>query len=126
MRLVGDIVESAKAENNMNVLLHSANRNNRLIDFIYRDEVGHFHAFQATLRKTHPANQKAIHDLETKVGDPHLLSLYYLVPSDNFMGFVTKPAEPKAECEIFHVMLPNPNDEVEVRSANRKAGDAGI
>ena len=84
MRLVGDIFESAKAENNMNVLLHSANRNNRLIDFIYRDEVGHFHAFQATIRKTHPANQKDIHDLETKVGDPKRLSLYYLVPSDNF------------------------------------------
>jgi hypothetical protein len=52
IRLVlGDIVEAAKAENNTNVLFHSANRNNRLIDFIYRDEVGHFHAFQATLGK---------------------------------------------------------------------------
>jgi hypothetical protein len=120
IRLVCDIVESAKAENNTNVLFHSANRNNRLIDFIYCDENGHFHAFQVTLQPKHTVNEEDIENLETKVGGPHRLSLYYLVPSDNFLGFVTKPAEPKADCKIFHVMLPNPNDEVEVRSAKRK------
>jgi hypothetical protein len=126
IRLVGDIVESAKAENNTNVLFHSANRNNRLIDFIYRDEVGHFHAFQATLGKTHTANQNDIHDLEAQVGDPKHLSLYYLVPSDNFTTFLTTPTEPTVKCEIFHVLFPDPNEEDEAGSSKRiKVGDAG-
>jgi hypothetical protein len=95
VRLVVDIVESIKAENNTNIILfHPANSYNRLIDFIYRDENGHFHAFQVTLGQTHTANPTGIKELETKVGDPHRLSLYYLIPSDNFMTFVTTPVEP--------------------------------
>jgi hypothetical protein len=125
IQLVDDMVESAKAENNTNVLFHSANRYQKLIDFIYRDEKGHFHAFQVTLRRKRTVNEKDIEDLEAQVGDPKRLSLYYLVPSDNFMTFVTTKAEPKANCKIFHVMLPDPNEEVEARSAKRKGGDAG-
>jgi hypothetical protein len=84
IRLVLDMVESAKAENNTNVLCHSVDRYQKLIDFIYRDEKGHFHAFQVTLGQTRNANENDIEDLEAQVGDPKRLSLYYLVPSDNF------------------------------------------
>jgi hypothetical protein len=109
IRLVLDMVEAAKAENNTNVLFHSVDRYQKLIDFIYRDEKGHFHAFQVTLGQTHTANENDIEDLEAQVGDPKRLSLYYMVPGNNFKTFVTMKAKPKAKCKIFHVMLPNPN-----------------
>jgi hypothetical protein len=125
IRLVLDMVESAKAENNTNVLFHTANRYQKLIDFIYRDEKGHFHAFQVTLGRKRTVNEKDIEDLEAQVGDPKRLSLYYLVPSNNFMTFVTTKAKPKANCKIFHVLFPDPN-KVKTRPAKRKAGDAGM
>jgi hypothetical protein len=92
----------------------------RLIDFVYRDRNGHFHAFQATIGKTHTANVGEILELERKVGNPRKLSLYYLVPEWRFPTFVTDPVDPRnpprskrpggarPSCSIFHVAIPGP------------------
>ena len=63
-RLVLDIVQAAK-ETPM-VLFHSVDRSNPLIDFIYQDGKGIFHAFQVTLGLTHTANKTQIKMLEKK------------------------------------------------------------
>jgi hypothetical protein len=109
VRLVGDIVEAAK-ERQM-VVFHSVKLSNRLIDFLYQDSDGHFHAFQATLADTHSAKVDDIVNLERMVGGHRKLSLYYLVPESRFDEFVTKPVDPRAEgarCHIYHVSVANP------------------
>jgi hypothetical protein len=108
IRFVVEIVEEAKKEENQNVLFHSVNPAYKLIDFIYRDKNGHFHAFQATIGNDHMASEKAIKNLENKVGGGENLTLYYLIPSILFDGFVTGTVEPTAVCEIFHVLVPEP------------------
>jgi hypothetical protein len=52
----------------MVVVFHSVKLSNRLIDFVYQDSDGHFHAFQATLADTHSANVDDIVNLERMVG----------------------------------------------------------
>jgi hypothetical protein len=116
IRLVLDLVEAvaaAKAENGSKILLCPANKLNPLIDFLYKDEEQHFHVFHVTLRRRHDAKVPDIKQLENAVGDASKLSIYYAVPSEHFGTFVTDPVDPKeagALCDIFHVMIPNPND----------------
>ena len=121
MRQVGDIVKAAAATSN--VVFHSVNSRFPLIDFIYRDGNGFFHAFQATIGNEHSADPKEIQKLEEKVGGAEYLNLYYLVPGENFDSFVTKPANPcdvrtrgsvptkgaSASCKIWHVQVSDPN-----------------
>jgi hypothetical protein len=108
-----DIVQAAGQ--NRNVVFHSVDRRKqKLIDFIYCDANSHFHAFQVTIGKTHTANIDHIKQLQQKAGGGNQLSLYYLVPSQNFSQFVTTPVEPQLDndisCEILHVYVPDPNE----------------
>lgn len=105
----------AKAERNARVLFHSVRRNNKLFDFMYKDENDHFHAFQVTVGETHSANVTHIEELQGIVGGASKLSIYYLVPDANFGSFTTKPVNPRDDqnsnvcCAIWHVMIPDPN-----------------
>ena len=111
-----DLVEAAKAT--QKVLFHSVDRANTLIDFLYQDENGAFHAFQATIAKTHRADPGSIKTLVDSVqgGDQSKkVSLYYLVPGNLYKTFVTNPVDPLKQlqnvksCEIWHVLVPNPS-----------------
>ena len=109
-----DIVDAAKKTRK--TLFHSVNRYQKLIDFVYQDDKNHFHAFQATIGKTHEVAPQYIKDLQKKVGGGKNLSLYYLVPAETFHGFVTHPVNPGIKdegitCDIYHVKVPKPNDE---------------
>ena len=109
IRLVLDIVKAAKK--NPNVIFHSVDRSYELIDFIYQDGTGQFHAFQVTLQKDHTADPEKIKNLEQSIGDPNKLSIYYLVPDEQFMTFVTKPVNPReggVSCDLYHVLIPAP------------------
>jgi hypothetical protein len=106
-------VAAAKADIDSKILYCPANKSNALIDFLYKDEDQHFHAFQVTLRHRHNAKVADIKQLENAVGDASKLSIYYAVPSEHFRSFVRDPVDPKgtgALCDIFHVVIPNPND----------------
>ena len=109
-----DIVDAAMKK--PKTLFHSVNQYQKLIDFVYQDDKNHFHAFQATIGKTHTVAPQDIEELQMKVGGGDNLSLYYLVPGENFDGFVTNPVNPcskenKITCDIYHVMIPKPNDD---------------
>jgi hypothetical protein len=109
VRLSGDIIEAAKKR--QMVVFHSIRLSNRLIDFLYQDTDGQFHAFQATLAETHAAKADDIVNLERMVGGHRRLSLYYLVPESRFDAFVTDPVNPRLEgarCRIFHVAVADP------------------
>jgi hypothetical protein len=108
------IIEAAKKT--PNTVFYSTDQYLKLIDFVYRDYKNHFHAFQATIGKTHKATPKYIKELQKKVGGGKNLSLYYLVPAETFHGFVTHPVNPGIKdegitCDIYHVKVPKPNDE---------------
>jgi hypothetical protein len=107
--LVVDPVVVATVENSFvsNVLFHSTNPFYKLIDFFYRDENGHYHAFQVTLAETHSSNADHIKLLEEATG-PSKVSLYYLVPSNNYNKFKTTPVSPRARCNIYVVMVKDP------------------
>lgn len=110
IRLVPCPVAAAKAK--AGVLYPSSNKQYELIDFIYKDTEGHFHAFKATLGRTHTASDNHIRELEAKVGADKL-SLCYLVPSDTFQTFQIKPTIKKHDSTrgtVYIVMIPNPND----------------
>ena len=114
MRQVGNIVEAANATSN--VLFHSVDPQFPLIDFIYQDGKGAFHAFQATTGLRHSAALNHILELEKQVGGAQNLNLYYLVPGDHFDSFVTDPVNPckvtkgeSASCKIWHVRVSDPN-----------------
>jgi hypothetical protein len=117
IRLVSDLFEAvaaAKAETGSKILFSPANKSYPLIDFLYKDEEQHFHAFQVTIEKSHDTKVRDIKELEDAIGDASKLSIYYAVPSENFPTFVTDPGEPKRQgalSNVFHVMIPNPNDE---------------
>jgi len=112
IRLSTDILLAARSH--PNVVFHSTNPTYNLFDFIYQDKDGHYHAFQATMGRTHNANVSMIQDFVAKIGDANA-SLYYLVPTENFNTFVTSPVEPTVEkCKIWHVLVPNPNDEKKI------------
>jgi hypothetical protein len=110
-QLVDDITEAAKETRN--VLFHSSNLQYPLIDSIYQDEKGVFHAIQASLAvEKHKANVARIKELEKAVGGSEKLNLYYFVPQQNFKRFRTDPVNPGekgASCKILHVMVPDPN-----------------
>ena len=44
------------------------------------------------------------------------LTLYYLVPVENFHGFVTDPVKPETDAltSIQHILVPNPKDEISI------------
>jgi hypothetical protein len=110
MRQVGDMVKAASETSN--VLFHSVNQNYPLIDFIYQDGEGTFHAFKAVTGTTHPIDLPKIQDLEQLVGGGEKLNLYYLVPGQRFERFVTSPVNPGNQgilCKIWHVQVPDPN-----------------
>jgi hypothetical protein len=58
IRLEHRIVEAAKE--NPNVPFHSVDERCPLIDFLYQDEDGAFHAFQATVGKERSADREKI------------------------------------------------------------------
>ena len=107
IRLSLDIVASSKSWKN--IVFHSIRRDQELIDFMYRDSDGCYHAFQVTIGKTHKCNKDAFNKLTRDLDGP--CRLYYLVPSDHFSGFTTSPVKPKLEAETYHVMVPEPNKE---------------
>lgn len=98
IRLVHDIVENATEV--PNVLFHSMNPKYPLIDFIYKDKKGKFHAFQVTIGETHRSSPAQIKQLEQKIGGKNL-NLYYLVPSQKFKSFATNPVNPKRRGKTF-------------------------
>jgi hypothetical protein len=73
---------------NRNILFHSVNRSQELIDFMYRDMSGHYHAFQATIDGNHTGDETAVKKLEHQLGGGENLSRIFLVPGDQFMTFV--------------------------------------
>jgi hypothetical protein len=86
------------------VLFHSTSKQCPLIDFLYKDDMDHLHAFQV----------ESIKKLEALVGDASKLSIYYVVPDFRFKELKTKPKDPtnpkkgpKALCTIFHVEIPD-------------------
>lgn len=89
IRQVVDIVRAAKVT--PNVLFHSLNLSYELIDFLYQDDVGAFHAFQATTGMRHSTDPVKIKQLEKDIGIENKLSIYYLVPGENFVKFRTSP-----------------------------------
>lgn len=110
-RQVVDIVEHAKQT--PNVLFHSLDPSYELIDFIYQDGKGAFHAFQATIGKTHSADTDKIRNLQTQVGVKKKLALYYLVPGENYISFMTSPVNPNkwgVSCKVWIVSIPDPNE----------------
>jgi hypothetical protein len=115
--LESQLVNAARNCAEAKVIFHSTNKSHPLFDFLYKDESDHFHAFQATIGKSHSANVAAIVRLEKCVGNASKLSIYYVVPDFRFAEFQTDPVDPKkdtkangkASCNIFHVMIANPN-----------------
>jgi hypothetical protein len=112
VRQVRDIIAAAK--NTPNVLFHSTDPKYPLIDCIYQDNWGNFHAFQATLAGKHKAKRNQIMVLQNKVDNQGQINLYYMVPGQNFEGFVTGPVNPclskAVTCNIWHVSVQDPND----------------
>jgi hypothetical protein len=107
IRQVTDPLEAARRC--ANVVFHPFHPNHELFDFVYKDLVGHFHAFQITTGKSHKASANAIMELEEKVGNATMLTFYFLVPSSMFPTFVTRPVKPAGvSCDIYHVSIPNP------------------
>jgi hypothetical protein len=77
-----------------NVLFHPYMSTYPLIDSMYQNgEV--FFAFQAMCqqKKVYDVNAAAIRELAKKVGGPEKLHLYYLVPTEIFNSFKTKPLD---------------------------------
>ena len=93
-------------------LFHSINPKQELYDFIYKDDVGAFHAFQATRAKRHTAPLHMIQTLRNDIGNSRL-ALYYLIPADGFDGFVTEPVKPVTDelTSVWHILIPKPNKE---------------
>jgi hypothetical protein len=120
VRLVGDIVDQAKKRKM--VVFSSVKFNNALVDFLYQDSKGHFHAFQVALAAMHTVDVGGIVALEGKVGGHRKLTLYYVVPDSTFDEFVTDPVDPRnppsgegAKCSIYHVSIPKPTPTAEER-----------
>ena len=93
-------------------LFHSINPRQPLFDFIYKDTTGKVHAFQATLSKTHKAQADLIRELRSTLGKTPL-ALYYVIPAENFIAFVTDPTNPETDelTEVWHMLIPNPKKE---------------
>jgi hypothetical protein len=92
------------------VLFRSLDPRHPLYDFMYRSNDDTFHAFQATIGKTHTANQKKLGELRTKLGTSPLV-FYYLVPEERFEDFAITPVDPSdglANTVIWHVSVPKP------------------
>ena len=77
-----------------------------------------FHAFQVTVAEKHPCKThqlEGFHD-QVRTAEVTNINLYYLVPADRYIKFVTAPVNPKFPGKkktnnIFHVCIPNPKDE---------------
>jgi hypothetical protein len=110
IRMVDDIINAAK-EHPM-ILFHSTDPRHPLYDFMYHNSTdGTFHAFQATIGKTHPAKEAGLKDLRNELGTSSL-DLYYLVREECFKEFVTSPVEPAKDdihTRIWHMVIPNPD-----------------
>ena len=70
IRLVVDVVENCIKHRN--VMFHSVNSNNPLIDYMYQDSEGHFHAFLVTTGMRHDATIQKIKELEEMVATKHV------------------------------------------------------
>ena len=106
-----NIIGDAK-ENKPMILFHSTDLHFPLIDFIYKDDDGTFHAFQATTGQTHRFDEAKLKEYRKVLGTAPLV-LYYLVPQTRFDKFVTEPVNPKADryTRILHVSISKPNSE---------------
>jgi hypothetical protein len=114
-RQVNNPVEAAKGM--PDILFRPFNISYPLIDFLYTNATGHFHAFQSTISPKHKANVTDIKTLQEKVGGGSKLSLYYIVPEGRFDKFVTNPVNPKMKkkvldkdisCNLWHVLVQKP------------------
>jgi hypothetical protein len=126
IKLAVDIIDAVKMK--QNTVFHSTNNNFRLIDFIYKDNDGTYHAFQVTTGLNHPAKQDDIINLVTTLS-PAKVCLYYAVPSNRFTTFVTTPVNPFKNLEksvqntikIRHLCIADPNHEQEsVKVSNQE------
>jgi hypothetical protein len=115
MRQVNDLVEAARGM--PDILFRPFESSYPLIDFLYTNATGHFHAFQATILKKREVNVEGIKKLQETVGGGSKLSLYYIVPEGRFDEFVTDPVNPKMNkkvldkdisCNFWHVLVQKP------------------
>jgi hypothetical protein len=108
IRLVEELNKLANMTEN--VVFHSVNPNQELIDFIYRQgEV--VHAFQATCALTHSYNECRIQNLFDGICRKNMWSLkfYYLVPANNFKTFTLEGKQPTMLNVTFLCgMVPDP------------------
>ena len=96
-------------------LFHSVDPQYPLIDFIYKDSEGMVHAFQPTLGKTHDFDAELaeqIRALRKSLGNIPL-TLYYMIPGENFQQFVTNPiiSETDELTQVGLILIPNPKNE---------------
>jgi hypothetical protein len=112
IRLAVDIEKAAFETRN--VVFHSTQKNNPLIDFIYQDDSNHVRAFQVATGSSHSADSKRIGKLAKQaISQGKRLTLYYLVMGGKFGSFQTAPADPLKKmdvnyCTILHVLIPKP------------------
>ena len=113
MKRVSNIIQSALLS--PNVLFYPTNERHTLIDFVYCDEQGLFHAFRATVGNVQHGMKKAqVCNLvaQIKESSKHTkvavsrISIYYLVRLDKFESFVTNAVENTVKgCEVWHVPI---------------------
>ena len=79
------------------VVFHPYSPTNKLIDFIYRDDLV-YNCFQCTIGKDHDARSDHIFDLANFIMNSNTsavslprINIYYAVPYHRFADFVTKP-----------------------------------
>jgi hypothetical protein len=109
IRMVSDIVSAAKKH--PLVLFHSTDPQHPLYDFMYCSQNGTFHAFQATINKSHKPKSDALNMLREQLGTSPL-KFYYMVPEEQFGSFVTDPVDPFGSLDNttgWHIRVPKPS-----------------
>jgi len=98
IRQADDITQAA-IDSEPLILFHPVNPGYPLIDFIYQDKEGTFHAFQVTTSAAHSAKTNDLQAVEKRLAGRRF-RLYYLVPGEKFRSFVTDPAVPETTLAI--------------------------
>jgi hypothetical protein len=126
-----------RALNEPNVVFHSVRSNEALVDFVYYDKSEwHFHLFQATTSETHDININQAKNISTRLLQSNKVrnvSLYYLVPGDNYPNYRTKRKNlgelwSKSNAAFFsnwrmwEVLVPNPDGEMSQSTISQKDG----
>ena len=105
-------ITKAVIEGDSMTLFHSINPSQSLFDFVYKDNDGTIHAFQATLGKKHSFQMDLIQKLRETFGNSRI-AFFYLIPADRFNEFVKEAANPKTDdlSSVWHVLIPDPSKE---------------